>query len=215
MNTVIRVLLIDDDPMVRTGLRMILANDPDLEVIGEAPNGLEGLDAIAAHRPDVVLSDIRMPVLDGIGLLERLGPDDPPVLVLTTFNTDEYVVRALQQGAKGFLLKDADPPQMIAAVRAVAAGQPVLSPEVTQTLIAAATTARPENQTAVAALDSLTEREREVALLVARGLSNADIGRELYMSLATVKANLTRVFGKLGVDNRVAVAMRVRDAGLT
>lgn len=210
----IRILLVDDDPMVRTGLRMVLAIDPELEIVAEAADGAQGLAAIAEHRPDVVLCDIRMPVLDGIALVEQNAPDGPPVLVLTTFNTDDYVVRALQRGARGFLLKDADPPEMIAAIRAVHAGRPALSPAVTETLIAAATQARPSDEVATAAVAELTAREREVAALLARGLTNAEIGERLYLSLATVKANLTRIFTKLGVDNRVAAAMRIRDAGL-
>lgn len=209
----IRVLLVDDDPMVRTGLRMILATDPELEIVAEAGDGEQGLAAIAEHHPDVVLSDIRMPVLDGIALVERNAPDGPPVLVLTTFNTDDYVLRALQRGAKGFLLKDADPPEMIAAIRAVYAGRPALSPAVTETLITAATQTPAADEDARAAVAELTAREREVAVLVAGGLTNAEIAERLYMSLATVKANLTRIFTKLGVDNRVAAAMRIRDAG--
>lgn len=212
----ISVLLVDDDPMVRTGLRMIIAADPDLRVVGEAADGAEALSRIAELTPDVVLLDIRMPVLDGLGVLERLATAShrPRVLVLTTFNTDDYVLRALRQQAQGFLLKDADPADLLAAIRAVQRGEPVLSPAVTSTVIAAATA----SDQAVPALrevaGSLTEREREIAILLAKGLTNAQIGTRLHLSLATVKAHLTRLFVKLGTDNRVSAAMAIRDAGL-
>ncbi|WP_427870031.1 response regulator [Leucobacter luti] len=215
----IRVLLVDDDAMVRTGLRMILGGDPELEIVGEAEDGEAGLAAIAELAPDVVLLDIRMPVLDGLGVLERLaaragdGSGAPRVLVLTTFNTDDYVLRALRQHAQGFLLKDADPAEIIAAVRAVHRGDPALSPEVASTVIAAAT-AGAASPAAAEAAQELTAREREIAVLLARGLTNAQIGTELHLSLATVKAHLTRIFVKLGTDNRVSAAMAVRDAGL-
>ncbi len=212
----ITVLLVDDDPMVRTGLRMIIAADPELRVVGEAADGAQALPLIAELTPDVVLLDIRMPVLDGLGVLERLttASHRPRVLVLTTFNTDDYVLRALRQQAQGFLLKDADPADLLAAIRAVQRGEPVLSPAVTSTVIAAATA----SEQAVPALrevaDSLTEREREIAVLLAQGLTNAQIGTRLHLSLATVKAHLTRLFVKLGTDNRVSAAMAIRDAGL-
>ena len=215
----IRVLLVDDDAMVRTGLRMILGGDPELEIVGEAEDGEAGLVAIAELAPDVVLLDIRMPVLDGLGVLERLaaragdGSGTPRVLVLTTFNTDDYVLRALRRHAQGFLLKDADPAEIIAAVRAVHRGDPALSPEVASTVIAAAT-AGAASPAAAEAAQELTAREREIAVLLARGLTNAQIGTELHLSLATVKAHLTRIFVKLGTDNRVSAAMAVRDAGL-
>ena len=211
----ISVLLVDDDPMVRTGLGMILGGDPELSVVGEAADGEEGLRLIRQLRPDVVLLDIRMPVLDGLGVLERLEETGPRVLVLTTFNTDDYVLRALRQRAQGFMLKDADPSEIIAAVRAVHRGEPVLSPAVTSTVIAAATSEPEVPPEIVRAVASLTEREREIAVLMAQGLTNAEIGERLYLSLATVKAHLTKVFTKLGTDNRVSAAMAIRDAGLT
>ncbi|WP_341729278.1 response regulator transcription factor, partial [Brooklawnia sp.] len=168
-------------------------------------------------KPDVVLLDIRMPVLDGLGVLERLataGADSPRVLVLTTFNTDDYVLRALRQRAHGFLLKDTDPAGLIAGIKAVHRGEPVLSPDVTNTLIAAATASTRHSPEDLAAIAELTDREREIAILMTQGLTNAQIGNRLHLSLATVKAHLTRLFMKLGTDNRVSAAMRVRDAGL-
>ncbi len=212
----ISVLLVDDDPMVRTGLRMIIAADPELRVVGEAADGAEALRLIGELRPDVVLLDIRMPVLDGLGVLERLATAShrPRVLVLTTFNTDDYVLRALRQQAQGFLLKDADPADLLAAIRAVQRGEPVLSPAVTSTVIAAATASDQAAPGLREVADSLTEREREIAVLLAQGLTNAQIGTRLHLSLATVKAHLTRLFVKLGTDNRVSAAMAIRDAGL-
>ena len=213
----IRLVLVDDDAMVRTGLRLILGGEEDLDIVGEADDGVAALEVIAETRPDVVLMDIRMPRRDGLATTEALArtPDPPKVLVLTTFDADDQVLQALQLGAAGFLLKDTPPPRMIAAIRAVAAGEPVLSPSVTSQVIAAATTARASvDSEAVESLSRLTDREREVAVEVARGLSNAEIAETLYMSVATVKANVTRIFTKLDTDNRVAVAMKVRDAGL-
>lgn len=212
----ISVLLVDDDAMVRTGLRMILGGDPDLSVIGEAEDGRAGLEAIEDLKPDVVLLDIRMPVLDGLAVLERLADRQrrPRVLVLTTFNTDDYVLRALAQRADGFLLKDTDPVALIEAVKAVHSGDPVLSPDVTSTVIAAATAAPRVSPEASAVAASLTQREREIAVLLAAGLTNTQIGGRLHLSLATVKAHLTRLFVKLGTDNRVSAAMAIRDAGL-
>ncbi|MGD7707540.1 response regulator [Microlunatus sp. Y2014] len=214
----ITVLLVDDDAMVRTGLRMIIGGDEELEVVGEAGDGETGLTMIDELSPDVVLLDIRMPVLDGLGVLERLSEldDAPRVLVLTTFNTDDYVLRALRKQAQGFLLKDADPPEIVAAIKAVHRGDPALSPPaVTATVIAAATDNAKAVSTAKKQLaQQLTGREREVAVLMARGLTNAEIGSRLFLSLATVKANLSRIFTKLDVDNRVSAAMAIRDAGL-
>ncbi len=213
----ISVLLVDDDAMARTGLRLIIAGDPELAVVGDAEDGEAGLRAIRELAPDVVLLDIRMPVLDGLGVLERLAASRshrPRVLVLTTFNTDDYVLRALRQHAHGFLLKDTDPADLVAAIKAVHRGEPVLSPDVTTTVIAAATASTRLSPEASAAIADLTERERQIAILMAQGLTNAQIGSRLHLSLATVKAHLTRLFMKLGTDNRVSAAMRVRDAGL-
>ncbi|MEV4163856.1 response regulator transcription factor [Nonomuraea dietziae] len=212
-----RLVLVDDDPMVRTGLRLILGGDPGLEIVGEAGDGLRAMAVVRDLRPDVVLMDIRMPVQDGLTTTELMlaGPHPPRILILTTFDADDMVLRALQLGASGFLLKDTPPPKMIEAVHAVANGEPVLSPSVVHQVIAAATGRHePRRPEARRELDRLTEREREVAIEVARGSSNAEIAQRLHMSVATVKANVTRIFAKLGTDNRVHVAMRVRDAGL-
>lgn len=215
--TVTRVVIVDDDPMVRTGLKLILGGAPDLEIVGEAGDGREAMEVVRRARPDVVLMDIRMPVQDGLVTTERLlaDPNPPRVLVLTTFDADDLVLRALRLGASGFLLKDTPPPKMIEAIRAVARGEPALSPSVTYQVIAAATGARrPAVPEAREELSRLTERELEVAIEVARGASNAEIAERLHMSVATVKANISRIFAKLGTDNRVQVAMKVSDAGL-
>ena len=212
---VTRLLIVDDDPLVRSALTFMLGGQPDLEVVGEAGDGREGIAMAAELRPDVVLMDIRMPRMNGLDATRHLlEADDPPrVLVLTTFDADEYVVEALAAGAEGFLLKDTPPPAVVEAIRKVAQGDPMLSPAVTRSLIrqVAATTRSPE---AAARMADLTEREREVALAVGRGLSNAEIASELYLSVPTVKAHVSRLFDKLGVTNRVQIALAVHDAGL-
>lgn len=216
----ISVLVVDDDPMVRTGLRLILGGDAELEICAEACDGQQALDLIETQRVDVVLLDIRMPVLDGLGVLERLASraasgSVPGVLVLTTFQADDYVLRALRLGARGFLLKDADPADIVDSIKAVHRGDHVLAPAVTATVIDAATgSGRVVDERLQRSVGRLTNREREVAVLMARGLSNNEIADQLYLSLATVKANLTRVFTKLGAENRVSAAMQIRDAGL-
>ncbi|RVX41857.1 LuxR family two component transcriptional regulator [Nonomuraea polychroma] len=212
-----RLVIVDDDPMVRTGLRLILGGEPDLDLVGEAADGRQAMTVIRDLRPDVVLMDIRMPDQDGLITTELLlaQPDPPRILVLTTFDADDMVLRALRLGADGFLLKDTPPPKMIEAVRTVAKGEPVLSPSVARQVIAAATGGgEPQRPEAQRELAKLTEREQQVAIEVAQGNSNAEIAEHLYMSVATVKANITRIFAKLGVDSRVQVAMKVRDAGL-
>ena len=214
----IRVVIVDDDPLVRTGLAMILGGDPELAVVGQATNGAEAIALVDRERPDVVLMDIRMPVRDGLSATEELAarPGAPRIIVLTTFDTDEMVLRALRLGALGFMLKDTPPARIVEAVRAVAAGEPILSPSVTATLIATVTAGEPSphaaRDRARAALNELTEREREVAVAIGRGLSNADIAADLYMSVPTVKAHVGRLFGKLAVDNRVQVAILVHEA---
>ena len=213
---VIRLLVVDDDPLVRSALTFMLGGLSDLEVVGEAGDGRAGLDLAAQLRPDVVLMDIRMPRLNGLDATRALlAIDDPPrVIVLTTFDADEYVVEALAAGADGFLLKDTPPPQVVDAIRKVADGEPMLSPTVTRSLIrqVAGSTRSPVHATA--RLAELTERERDVALAVGRGLSNAEIAAELYLSVPTVKAHVSRLFDKLAVTNRVQIALCVHDAGL-
>lgn len=218
MAEVIRLVIVDDDPMVRTGLGLIVGGAPDIEIVGEAANGREGVELVRAMRPSVVLMDIRMPVMDGIAATRAILAETgaPEVLVLTTFDSDDLVLQALQAGAAGFLLKDTPPARMVAAIRAVAAGEPVLSPSVTAQVIAAATRTGGNDRRdgARRELGCLAEREMEVALAIAAGKSNADIAAELYMSVATVKSYITRIFDKLGMDNRVQVAIKVHEAGL-
>lgn len=216
MSEQIRVIVIDDDPMVRAAVRMIMATAADVEVVADAGDGRAGLDLVREHLPDVVLCDIRMPCMDGLVVLTELqaSGDATPVIMLTTFNTDDYVVRAFQLGAAGFLLKDADPREMVAAVRDVHAGRPALSAGAVETLIGTVHSTPARDHRARALVDTLTEREREVAVLLASGASNADIARQSHMAVATVKANMSRIFTKLGVDNRVSAAMLIRDAGL-
>lgn len=213
----IGVLIVDDDPLVRSGLALILGGSPSLEVVAQAGDGRAGLAAADEHRPDVVLMDIRMPTMDGIEATEALvsRPDPPKVIVLTTFDADDYVLRALAAGASGFLLKDTSPEDIVAAVQRVAAGEPMLSPSVTTTLIQQVTTqhAPDRSRQAQERLARLTERERDVALAVGRGLSNAEIAGELFLSVPTIKAHIGRLFQKLEVENRVQIALCVHDAG--
>ena len=213
----VRVLLVDDDPLVRAGLRMILSAAEDLEVVGEADDGAAAMTAAAAHFPDVVLMDIRMPSVDGITATERLRalPEPPQVIVLTTFHADDYVVRALRAGAGGFLLKDTPPAEIIAAIRLVHAGDAMLSPSVTRTLLGTLSgDAEDRRGAALMRLEALTDREREVARAVGTGSSNAEIAGQLFMSEATVKAHVSRLLTKVGVSNRVQVAIVMHDAGL-
>ncbi|MGW6130958.1 response regulator [Cellulomonas sp. NPDC055163] len=215
---VVRLLVVDDDALVRAGLRLILGGDPGLVIVGEAADGLQAVELARTERPDVVLMDIRMPRLDGLAATERLLAADPDarVVVLTTFDTDDMVVSALRLGAVGFLLKDTPPEELVGAVRAVAAGRPILSPSVTAQLIATVRAESPpgRNRAAEGRLEVLSEREREVAVGIGRGLSNAEIAAELYMSVATVKSHVGRLFAKLGVENRVQIAICVHEAGL-
>ena len=212
----IKVLLIDDDALVRAGLRTILSSAEDLEVVGEADDGAKALAAVRKHRPDVVLMDIRMAEMDGItatSALRRL--DAPPqVIVLTTFQPDEQVLSALRAGASGFLVKDTPPAEIINAVRLVAAGNAIVSPSVTRTLLAhfGDNQASDRHRAAVQGLARLTDREREVAVAVGSGASNAEVAASLFMSEATVKAHVSRLFTKLDVANRVQIAIIVHDA---
>jgi DNA-binding NarL/FixJ family response regulator len=216
-DAVIDVLVVDDDPLVRSALGLMLGGQPDVRVVGEAADGREGVVAARELRPDVILMDIRMPVLDGLAATVELRDDNEPprVIVLTTFDADDYVLRALAAGADGFLLKDTPPPEILEAIRRVAAGDPMLSPSVTRRLIQQV--APPDSSRVNLAqerLGSLTEREQDVALAVGRGLSNAEIAAELFLSVPTVKAHVSRLFEKLGVTNRVQIAIVVHDAGL-
>ena len=215
----IRVAVVDDDALVRTGLGLILGGASDLELVAEAADGEDAPALVTEHRPDVVLMDIRMPRRDGLWATRAILalPDPPAVMVLTTFDADDLVLQALAAGAAGFLLKDTPPAKMVEAIRAVAAGEPTLSPSVAARVIAAATRGAGSGRRAgaLAELEGLAERELEVALALGRGLTNADIAAELFMSVATVKAYVTRILTKLGVDNRVQVALKVHDAGLS
>ncbi len=213
----IRVLLVDDDPLVRSGLRLMLGAAGDVEVVGEAADGAEVQELVERLRPDVVLMDIRMPGLDGLAATERLrGLAEPPeIVMLTTFNADEHVLRALRAGAAGFVLKDTPPGEIVDAVRRVAAGDPVLSPAVTERLIAHVTGSARDARSARRSLDALGEREREVAVAIGQGKSNAEIAAELFMSLPTVKTHVSRILAKLGLNNRVQIALLAHDAGLT
>ena len=210
----IRVLLVDDDALVRSGLRMMLAGAPQIEVVGEADDGRGVLGAVDKHHPDVVLMDIRMPQLDGIEAtrLLRAQPAAPEVIVLTTFDADELVLRALRAGAAGFLLKDTPPPEIVRAIEHVHAGEGTLSPTITRRLISLVADDGGRREAARVKLASLSAREREVADLVGQGCSNADIAAKLHMSVATVKAHVSRLLVKLEVENRVQVALLVQDA---
>ncbi|MCY4727920.1 response regulator transcription factor [Nocardioides sp. STR2] len=214
----IRVLLVDDDPLVRSALTLMLGGQPDIEVVGEAPNGEAGLAQVAEHRPDVVLMDIRMPVMDGLEATRVLHsrPSPPAVVVLTTFDADDHVLRAVASGADGFLLKDTPPGDIVSAIRTVAAGDAMLSPSATRSLVSRLRNTSPTDRSTTAAdrLTVLTERELEVAVCVGRGLSNSEIASELYLSIPTVKSHVSRLLTKLDASNRVQVAMVVHDAGL-
>jgi DNA-binding NarL/FixJ family response regulator len=214
----IRLLVVDDDALVRAGLAMMLAGTDDIRIVAEAADGSQVGPAVDAYRPDVVLMDIRMPRMDGLAATEQLRARDdaPQVIVLTTFSADEHVLRALRAGASGFLLKDTPPADIVRAVRLVAAGEAMLSPAVTRRLLAHvagdghdARRARAEEL-----LARLTEREREVAVAVGQGHSNAEIAKELHMSVATVKAHVSRLLTKLELNNRVQIALLAHDAGL-
>ncbi|MBK6885435.1 MAG: response regulator transcription factor [Tetrasphaera sp.] len=217
-DTAIRVVIVDDDALVRTGLRMMLGGNPAIDVVGEAVDGIDALGVVRQHRPDVVLMDVRMPRQDGITTTATLvsRPDHPQVIVLTTFDTDDLVVSALRAGASGFLLKDTPPPQIVEAVRRVHAGEPMLSPSVTRQLITAVAAGSSDRRRtdALALADTLSEREREIAGCIAEGATNAEIAARLYLSVATVKAHVTHVMTKLHADNRVQIAIRMHDAGL-
>jgi DNA-binding NarL/FixJ family response regulator len=212
------VLIVDDDPLLRAGLAMMLGGAPDLRVVAEAGDGAEVPALVDRYAPDVVLMDIRMPRVDGLAATEALRARRraPEVIILTTFDADEHVLRALRAGAAGFVLKDTPPDEIVAAIRRVAAGQPVLSPAVTRRLIARVAGSDQDQRRARARdrLALLNHHEREVALAVGRGRSNAEIGAELYLSVPTVKTHVSSILTKLDLNNRVQVALLVHDAGL-
>ena len=211
----IRVLIVDDQELVRTGFRVILNAEPDIEVIGESSDGSEAVDAAVLFTPDVVLMDIRMPNLDGIEATRRIAKSErsPRVLILTTFDLDEYVYEALRAGASGFLLKDAGADELLHAVRVVAAGDALLAPSITRRLIEDYAL-RPAKREQPPALADLTARELEVLRLLARGLSNAEIARELVVGAATVKTHVARIFAKLDLHDRAQAVVLAYESGL-
>lgn len=215
---VVRVAIVDDDPLVRAGLRLILGADPSLSVVAEGSDGADAVGLVQEHGPDVVLMDIRMPGVNGLVATEALVamPDAPKVIILTTFDADDLVMRALSAGASGFLLKDTAPERMLEDIRKVADGEPTLSPSVVAQVIAVATNRNElsRREDARRALEGLNERERAIALDIGRGLTNAEIAGNHFFSVATVKSHVTRILDKLGATNRVQVAIVVHDADL-
>ncbi|MER7548242.1 response regulator transcription factor [Spirillospora sp. NPDC127506] len=214
----VRVLIVDDDALVRAGLSMMLANAGDLEVVADVADGAEVVGAVNRHRPDVVLMDIRMPRVDGLAATEllRARRDPPEIIVLTTFDTDDHILRAMRAGASGFLLKHTPPPEIVGAIRRVAAGEPMMSPAVLRKMMSylAASGGDPRRDRARELLARLSDGERAVAALVGRGLTNSEIGGELSLSVATVKAYVSRLLTKLDLNNRVQIALLVHDAAL-
>ena len=213
----IRVIVVDDEPMVCAHLRTILGSAPDIEVVGEAHDGAAGVEAVQRGRPDVVLMDLRMPRVDGLTAIERLAKlaEPPTVVVLTTFDADQYVLRALRAGAAGFLVKSTPPQDLIGLVRVAAEGHTVLSPVAARRLIAASADREPARESARRLVASLTEREAEVLACLGAGLSNAQIAGRLYLSEATVKGYVSRMLDKLGCANRTQAGLLAHDAGLT
>lgn len=214
----VRVVIVDDDALVRGGLQLMLGGADGIDVVGEAQDGTEVLAAVDRHHPDVVLLDLRMPKLDGIGALALLKqqPSPPAVVVLTTFDTDDHLLQALRNGAAGFLVKDTPPADIVRAIELVAAGESMLSPTVTRKLIdrlaAGDNGDGARREDARARLCGLTDRDREIALAVAEGKANAAIAAELHLSIATVKSHVSAILSKLGLDNRVQIALLVQDA---
>ncbi|MDR7184799.1 MULTISPECIES: response regulator transcription factor [Microbacterium] len=210
----IRVALVDDQSLFRAGIRMLVDSQPDLEVVAEASDGREAIDAVRQSRPDVVLMDIRMPVMDGLAATAELltDPEPPRIVMLTTFDLDEAAARAIRQGASGFLLKDADPEFLLAAIRTVHAGSAVIAASATRELFERFTDAAP--RPVPAAYAELTEREREIFALAARGLSNAEIAAREYLSEATVKTHISRILTKLGLRDRVQLVVFAFEHGL-
>ena len=212
----VRVVVVDDEPMVCAHLRTILGSAPDIEVVDEAHDGAAGVVAVTRNRPDVVLMDLRMPVMDGIAAIERIVKlgDPPVVVVLTTFDADQYVLRALRAGAAGFLVKSTPPEDLIGLVRVAAEGHTVLSPAAARRLIAASADSQPARERARKLAGSLTEREVEVLTCLGEGLSNAQIAGRLFLSEATVKGYVSRMLDKLGLDNRTQAGLLAHDAGI-
>jgi DNA-binding NarL/FixJ family response regulator len=217
----ISVVLVDDQPLLRTGFRMILHSTPDITVVGEAGNGAQAVDVVAEQSPDVVLMDVRMPGVDGVEATRRIvgTGSRSRVLILTTFDLDEYAFAGLRAGASGFLLKDVPPTELITAIRSVAAGDAVVSPRITRQLLDRYAAALPSGEPSPAdqphpILARLTEREGEVMLALSRGLSNAEIAGELFLSEATVKTHVTRILGKLELRDRVQAVVLAYEQGL-
>jgi DNA-binding NarL/FixJ family response regulator len=215
----IKVVVVDDQALVRAGFRVLIDSDDDFEVLGEASNGEEAVDLVRATSPDVVLMDIRMPVMDGIEatrqILSELGDDAPRVLILTTFDLDEYVYAALRAGASGFLLKDTRPPEMLAAIRVIAQGDALLAPSVTRRLISDFAKSEIKTSGTSSEIDTLTDREREVFTLVSEGKSNQEIANSLHMSTATAKTHVSRVLMKLNARDRAQLVVIAYESGFT
>ncbi len=211
----IRLLVVDDQALIRAGFRMILEAEPDLEVVGEAADGIEAVAAVQRHRPDVVLMDVRMPNLDGIAAARRIleGGNTAKVLMLTTFDMDEYVYEAFRAGASGFLLKDVPPERLVAGIRAVASGEALLAPSVTRRLIETFVQRQPVRALPPGVAE-LTAREREVLELMARGLSNAEIAETFVVSETTVKTHVAHVLDKLALRDRVQAVVFAYECGL-
>ncbi|ALO09249.1 putative two-component system response regulator [Streptomyces venezuelae] len=216
----IRVMLVDDQVLLRTGFRMVLAAQPDMEVVAEAGDGVEALEVLRATAVDVVLMDVRMPKLDGVEATRRIcsQPDAPKVLILTTFDLDEYAFSGLKAGASGFMLKDVPPAELLGAIRSVHSGDAVVAPSTTRRLLDRFSPMLPSTGTETRAVDSalarLTDREREVMMLVAQGLSNGEIAARLVLSEATVKTHVGRILTKLGLRDRVQVVVLAYESGL-
>ena len=211
----IRVLLVDDQELMRMGFRMVLGAQPDIDVVGEAGDGRRAVELAGELRPDVVLMDVRMPILDGVEATKQItGPGLAKVLVMTTFDLDEYALSALHNGASGFLLKDTQPAELLSALRAVASGDAVVSPSVTRRLLDRFLGTSGGQLRDVAVLDVLTEREREVLVLIAKGLSNTELAGRLFLSEATVKTHVGRILAKLDLRDRVQAVVLAYETGL-
>ena len=216
----IRTLIVDDQSMIRAGIRAILESQDDITVVGEAENGRLGVDRCRSLRPDIVLMDVRMPVLDGLAATEALlGPEGsaehrPRVLMLTTFDLDDYIYAALRAGASGFLLKDSEPEDLLRAVRVVAGGDALLAPSITRRLIESFVETRPRRSAGATALNGLTDREREVLRLIALGMSNAEIAASLFIAEQTTKTHVSRILQKLGLRDRVQAVVFGYETGL-